>query len=127
MHKIMPVLRWVWITSPFLIFFGLIVTPTFATDHFNLESGIPTTIEDIEPIERGGVELQAFGRHLRLIGGKSVGEAEPRLAWGIFDKTQLEIAAPLLFEEDEGNGNGDVTGTVKVGKKPNGITFMPVR
>ena len=108
MHKISPLLRWVWITSPFLIFYGLIVTPAFATDHFNLESGIPTTIEDIEPIERGGVELQAFGRYLRLIGGKNVGEAEPRLAWGIFDKTQLEIATPLLFGEDEGNGNGDV-------------------
>jgi hypothetical protein len=94
--------------ATFFILMGMTALPAFATDHFNLESGIPTTIEDIEPIERGGVEFQAFGRYLRLIGGKNVGEVEPRLALGIFDKTQLEIATPLFFGEDEGNGNGDV-------------------
>lgn len=108
MHKIRPMLKWVGICLCFLILFGEVGTLAFASDHFNLESGIPTTIEDIEPIERGGVELQAFGRYLRLRGGKNVGEAEPRLALGIFDKTQLEIATPLLFGEDEGIGNGDV-------------------
>lgn len=86
---------------------GVAASPAFATDHFNLESGIPTTLEDIEPVERGSVELQAFGRYLRMRGGKNVGEAEPRLAWGIFEKTQLEVATPLLLGEGAANGNGD--------------------
>lgn len=107
MHEIKPVLKWVGISVLLLILFGEGVTPAFATDHFNLESGIPTTIEDIEPIERGSVEFQAFGRFLRMRGEKNIGEAEPRIALGIFDKTQLEIGAPLLLGEGAASGNGD--------------------
>jgi hypothetical protein len=91
-----------------LIMLGVTVSTLFATDHFNLESGIPTSIEDIEPIERGGVELQGFARRLRLRGERSVFEAQPRLAWGIYERTQLEIATPLLFREAAGSGNGDI-------------------
>ncbi len=91
-----------------LIFAGVAIAPAFATDHFNLESGIPITIEDIEPIDRGSVELQGFSRFLRLRGEKNIGQAEPRLALGILDKTQLEIATPLALGEGSANGNGDV-------------------
>lgn len=94
-----------------IILILLAVAPSlaFATDHFNLERGIPTTIEDIEPIERGSFELQGFARYSRLRGEKkNAGEAEPRLAVGIFDKTQLEIATPLLLGEGVASGNGDV-------------------
>lgn len=90
------------------ILMGTAVSPVFATDHFNLESGIPTTIEDIEPIDRGNAEFQAFGRFEHMRGGKNIIEAEPRLAFGIFDKTQLEIATPLLLGEGAANGNGDL-------------------
>lgn len=87
---------------------AMMAPPVFATDHFNLESGIPTTIEDIEPLERGSVEMQGFGRYLRLRGGKDAGETQPRLAWGIFENTQVEIGTPLLLGEGKVNGNGDV-------------------
>ncbi len=83
-------------------------SPASATDHFNLESGIPTTLEDIEPIERGSFELQGFGRYLRLRREKNVGQAEPRLAYGVFERTQLEIATPLLLGEGVASGNGDL-------------------
>ncbi len=108
MHEIESLLKRARLWPFFLILFSELVTPAFATDHFNLESGIPTTIEDIEPLERGSVELQAFGRYLRMREERNVGEAEPRIALGIFEKTQLEISTPLLFNEDSGNGNGDV-------------------
>lgn len=108
MHEIKPTLTWIGIWVRFPILFGAAVTPAFATDHFNLESGIPTSIEDIEPIERGSFEFQAFGRFSRMRGDKNIGEAEPRIALGIFEKTQLEIGAPLLLGEGEANGNGDV-------------------
>ncbi len=87
---------------------AVVASPAFATDHFNLESGIPTTLEDIEPLEQGSFELQGFGRYLRLRGDKNIGEAEPRLAYGIFEKTQVEIATPLLIGEGMESGNGDV-------------------
>ncbi len=90
------------------ILLAIAAPPAFATDHFNLESGIPTTLEDIEPVERGSFELQGFGRYLRLKGDKNVGETEPRLAWGIFEKTQVEISTPLLLGEGLASGNGDV-------------------
>ncbi len=90
-----------------LILCGAVVTPSVATDHFNLESRIPVTIEDIEPIERGGVELQGFGTFLRMR-QKNIGQAAPRLALGILDNTQLEIAAPFLLGQGAAIGNGDV-------------------
>lgn len=89
------------------VLLGAIVAPARATDHFNLESRIPVTIEDIEPIERGSIEFQAFGRFSRLRGGKNLGETELRFVLGIFEKTQLEIAAPLLLGHGAANGNGD--------------------
>jgi hypothetical protein len=82
--------------------------PLFATDHFNLESGIPTSLEDIEPTERGTAELQFFSQYSRLRRGESPGAAQPRLAWGLFEKTQLEIATPLLLGGEESTANGDV-------------------
>ncbi len=92
----------------FLILFGGAGAPSFATDHFNLESGIPTTIEDIEPIDQGHAEFQAFGRFEHRREGENDGVTEPRLAFGILEKTQLEIASPLLLGEGEANGNGDI-------------------
>lgn len=103
----MTMLRWVGVSTPLLISLGVFVAPAFGTDHFNLESGIPITLEDIEPIEQGSVELQAFGRFLRLRSDE-IGEAEPRVALGILEKTQLEIASPLLLGQGAANGNGDV-------------------
>lgn len=82
--------------------------PTLATDHTNLERGIPTSLEDIEPIERGDVQVQITGRYLRLAGKRNTGEMEPRLIWGAFEKTQLVIATPLLLGQPEAPGNGDI-------------------
>lgn len=33
---------------------------------------------------------------------------EPRIAWGVFEGTQIEVATPLLLGESAANGNGDV-------------------
>jgi outer membrane putative beta-barrel porin/alpha-amylase len=107
MHNIERTLGWFGMGVRCSILFGVVVTPSFATDHFNLESGIPITIEDIEPIEYRSVEFQAFGRFQRMRKEKNIGEVEPRLALGIFDKTQLEIAGPLLLGMGAANGNGD--------------------
>ncbi len=81
---------------------------TFAADHTNMESGIPTSLEDIEPVERNTVEFQIVGRYLRLAGNRNTGELESRLVWGAFEKTQLGIAAPLQFGQPEASGNGDI-------------------
>ncbi len=35
-------------------------------------------------------------------------EAQPRLAWGVFEKTQMEFGMPLRFGQEEKNGNGDI-------------------
>ncbi len=91
-------------------FLLLVMVPTqaLATDHFNLEWGIPTSLEDIVALERGSFELQGFGRYLRLKGKKNAGLAQPRLAYGIFENTQLEIESPFLLGQGEASGNGDV-------------------
>ncbi len=47
--------------------------------------------------QMGSEELQGCGRYLRLRDKRNVGEAEPNLAWGILEKTHVEIATPLLL------------------------------
>ncbi len=89
------------------ILFAALVGPASATDHFNLESGIPTSIEDIEPIDRGKIEFQAFGRSLRMRGATTKGETAPRLELGPLENTQFELAAPLVVGQGLANGNGD--------------------
>src|SRR5919198_2933177 len=40
---------------------------------------------------------------------RNLGETEPRLAWGAFERLQLTIGTPLRIGEDNANnGNGDV-------------------
>lgn len=99
-------MRCLLISTALLVVCGL--APALASDHFNLESGIPTTIEDIKPIDRGSFELQGFGTFRRLRGEKNFGNVEPRLAVGILENTQLEIASPLLVGQGAANGNGNV-------------------
>ncbi len=103
-----PRLRCVGTWAGSSVLLGALVAPASATDHFNLESGIPTSIEDIEPIDRGSVEFQAFGRSLWVRGGTSHGEATPRLELGLLENTQFEVGAPLLLGPGVANGNGDV-------------------
>ncbi len=91
-----------------LIALGVMTWPLLATDHFNLESGIPTSLEDIQPTEHGTAELQFYVQYSRLRRGESPGAAQPRLAWGLLERTQLEIATPLLLGGGEATGNGDV-------------------
>ena len=100
-------LRCLLTSTALLVLFGVAPQRALATDHFNLESGIPTTLEDVEPIDRGSFELQGFGKFLRLIGEKNFGDVEPRLAVGILENTQMEIASQLLVGQGAANGNGD--------------------
>lgn len=97
-----------WMRTPLVAAACVAALPAFATDHFNLESGIPTTVEDIEPTEKGNVELQGFARYLRFRGDEHRGELEPRIAWGVLTNTQLEIATPLLLGQGSEEGNGDI-------------------
>lgn len=92
---------------PFLLL-AMAATPAFATDHFNLEWGIPTSLEDIVALERGKFELQGFSRYMRLKGKTNRGLAQPRLAYGIFEQTQLEIESPFLLGQGAASGNGDI-------------------
>lgn len=92
----------------FFLVLAMAPAQAFATDHFNLEWGIPTSLEDIVALERGSFELQGFGRYLRLKGKKNAGLAQPRLAYGIFENAQLEIDAPFLLGQGAVGGNGDI-------------------
>ncbi len=94
--------------TPCLVAACVAASRAFATDHFNLESGIPTTVEDIEPTDTGNVELQGFGRYLRFRGAEDRGESEPRIAWGVMRNTQLELSTPLSMGPGSEGGNGDV-------------------
>jgi outer membrane putative beta-barrel porin/alpha-amylase len=100
-------IRWSGLPYGVLMLVCCLAPPASATDHFNLESGIPITLEDITPTDRGQVEFHAFGSSSWTRGEAPNGAATPRLALGIWRETQLEIAAPLLLGEGTAHGNGD--------------------
>jgi hypothetical protein len=75
------------------------------TDYYNTDEGRPVRIEDAAPVERGAFELQLAPLRLeRERGGVYHWEVAPELAYGIFRRTQLEVAFPLSFVDAGGAG-----------------------
>ncbi len=66
-------IQWLGAALRIAVFLAAWAVPAAATDHFNLESGIPTSIEDITPSERGTFELHAFGSSSWTAGERATG------------------------------------------------------
>jgi len=80
-----------------------------AADHFNLEEGIPTEVEDAYPIAYRGREIQYIFRYDRTRDNLDRFYMKPVLELGIFRNTQLSIKAPfILGSEVDKTGSGDV-------------------
>ena len=85
--------------------------PVQAADHQNLEEGLPTDLEDADPIEYLGREAQAQLRYERQRNrrGKNLFTLDPRLEYGFVRNGQVAISAPFLLGSGDRTGGGDLT------------------
>lgn len=75
------------------------------TDYYNTDAGRPIRIEDAYALERRAIELQAAPVRLeRSKGGAYRWGIEPALAYGILQRTQIEVGFPLVFVEPSAAG-----------------------
>jgi hypothetical protein len=97
----------------------ILATPGFTksasaqTDYYNTDSGRPLTIEDASATERYAFELQLAPIRLeRTRGGRYLWEIEPELAYGIFPRTQVEVAAPISYYDGSSGARPGLGGIV---------------
>jgi hypothetical protein len=70
------------------------------TEYYNTDRGRPFQIEDAYVTERRGVEVKLAPLRLeRTSGGAYHWGIDPEIAWGFLPRTQMEIGAPLAFNE----------------------------
>ena len=83
-------------------------TPVLAqTDYYNTDTGRPLLVEDAYALERRGFELQVAPMRLtRSRGGVYTWGMEPELAFGIANRTQLEVGLPIAYVDQRGGGGG---------------------
>ena len=81
--------------------------PVQASDHLNLEEGLPIEVEDAYPIPYKGLELQGRFTYQRNHGDDFFG-LEPRIEYGFAPNWQGKITVPFLFGSAVSEGIGDV-------------------
>jgi len=86
----------------------LVAVPLQAqTDYYNTDTGRPMLIEDASALERRGFELQVAPMRLtRVRGGVYTWGIEPEMAFGIANRTQLEIGLPIAYVDQRGGAGG---------------------
>lgn len=92
-----------------LILTCLCASPALASDHFNLEEGLPTELEDAYPVGYRGREIQSAVRYDRTRADENQLLLEPRLEFGVAPNTQVTLRVPFYV------GNGDRTGSGNIG------------
>jgi hypothetical protein len=66
------------------------------TQYFNLEAGRPTRIEDAEPTERYGLDVQLAPVRVEWLGGAMRWRAEPKISLGALPFTEFDLRVPYV-------------------------------
>jgi len=95
--------------------------PSFASDHRNLEEGLPTEMQDAYAVAFRNREIQGFVRYIREEKGKNKVEYVSKIEIGIAPNTQLAVEAQFLSgnwghkeglppekSPDDDKGNNDI-------------------
>ena len=78
------------------------------SDLANLDSGLPTEIEDAQPIEHGEKELQLITRWDRQRNGANLYVVEPQFQWGFAPRWQAALTLHALGGTADHSTSGDV-------------------
>lgn len=74
----------------------------------NLESNLPTEIEDAEPVARGHRQIQLPMLWDRERPNARRLQLEPRFQWGFAERSQLSVGVPIMRGSADRTGSGDV-------------------
>ncbi|HVE79214.1 MAG TPA: hypothetical protein VNA89_10150 [Gemmatimonadaceae bacterium] len=90
----------------------LVAAPAAAqTDYHHLDAGRPLRVEDAAAAERHAFELHLAPLRLeRSDAGATRARLEPKLAYGILPRTELEIRFPLLFRSRAAGARAGLAG-----------------
>jgi hypothetical protein len=78
------------------------------SDVANLDSGLPTEIEDAQPIDHGEKEVQLITRWDRQRNGANLYVAEPQFQWGFAPRWQAALTLHALGGTADTTTSGDV-------------------
>jgi hypothetical protein len=78
------------------------------SDLANLDSGLPTEIEDAQPIEQGEKALQLITRWDRQRSGANLYVVEPQFQWGFAPRWQAALTLHALAGTADHTTSGDV-------------------
>ena len=79
-----------------------------ASDHANLEEGLPVQVEDAYPTAYLNREFQLMGRYERTADGENQYVVEPRLEYGFARNWQARINVPLTLGGGDKRNSGDL-------------------
>lgn len=81
------------------------------SEYRNLEAGRPVRISDATPTERGALDLDLTTfRFERLSLGRYRMQYEPRIAYGIFPRTEISLRIPSFYRERSVSPRGGIAG-----------------
>lgn len=78
------------------------------TDHFNLEEGLPTRLEDAYATAYRNRELQLAPRYDRQAEGRDLVFVDPALEVGLFRNSQWRLSVPVRAGSADRTGSGNV-------------------
>jgi hypothetical protein len=79
-----------------------------ASDHTNLEEGLPVQVEDAYATAYRNIELQFFTRYERTDDRENLFTFVPRLEYGVIRNAQLALEVPVLAGNADKTGSGDI-------------------
>lgn len=95
------------------VLFGLIAATSLAgaagaSDHTNLEPGLPLEVEDAYPTGYLNREFQLSARYERTRDGQNQYIATPRLEYGFARNWQASLNVPFTLGQGDKRGSGDI-------------------
>ena len=90
---------------------GAVIAPAALraqTDHFNLEEGLPTRLEDAYPTAYRNREVQLAPRYDRRAGRQDLFFIDPAVEAGLFRNSQWRLAVPVRAGSADRTGSGNV-------------------
>lgn len=98
------------IASIALALTGMLLLPgAFASDHSNIEEGLPTQLEDAFPTAYRNREIQGVLRWDKQRNHDDRFYVEPRLEWGFARNWQAKFSVQGIAGEGDKKGNGNVS------------------
>lgn len=79
-----------------------------ASDHLNLEEGLPTQLEDAYPIAYRGREIQAHLSYEHESDGKDRFTLQPQFEFGFAPNAQAKISAPFYLGDADRKNSGNI-------------------